>query len=162
MSMISKELNDEINAQIGREFAASLQYNSIAVHFDTQALKKLAGLFYKQAAEENEHAMKFIKYVVEAGGDVIIPTVAAPKAKFAAAEEAIGLALKWEEDVTDQINHLMDIAVAKKDYLGQQFLNWYVNEQLEEVSTMRDLLQIVQRVGEKNLVMMEAYLAHGD
>ncbi len=161
MSMISKELNDEINAQIGREFGATLQYNSIAVHFDTQALKKLAALFYKQAAEETEHAMKFIKYVVDAGGEVVIPTVAAPKAKFATAEEAIGLALKWEEDVTDQINHLMDIAVAKKDYLGQQFLDWYVNEQLEEVSTMRDLLQIVQRVGEKNLVMMEAYLAHG-
>lgn len=162
MNMISKELNDEINAQIGREFGASLQYVSIAVHFERQALRKLAGFFYKQAAEENEHAMKFIKYVVEAGGEVILPAVDAPKAQFASAEEAIGLALKWEEDVTSQINHLMDIAVARKDYLGQQFLNWYVNEQLEEVSTMQNMLQVVQRAGEKNLLMLEAYLAHAE
>ncbi|TLN28586.1 ferritin, partial [bacterium] len=137
MTMISKELWDEINAQIGREFAASLQYVSIATYFDSQALKKLAGFFYKQAAEENEHALKFVKYVVDTGEEVVIPPVAAPKAKFASAEEAIGLALKWEEDVTVQIYHLMDIAVTKKDYLGQQFLAWYVTEQLEEVSTMK-------------------------
>ncbi len=162
MNMIGKELNAEINAQIGREFGAFLQYTSIAVHFDNQALKKLAAFFYKQAADEHDHAMKFIRYVVEAGGEVVIPTIAAPKAKFATAEEALELALNWEEDVTGQINHLMDIAVAGKDYLGQQFLNWYVNEQLEEVSTMRDMLQIVRRVGEKNLIMMEAYLVHGE
>jgi ferritin len=160
MIMISKELCNEINAQIGREFGASLQYVSIATHFDGQALKKLAEFFYKQAAEENEHAMKLVKYVVETGGEVAIPPVEAPRAKFASAEEAIGLALKWEEDVTTQINHLMDVAIAKKDYLGQQFLALFVTEQLEEVSTMQNLLQVVQRAGEKNLLMMEAYLAH--
>lgn len=156
--MISKELNDEINAQIGREFSASLQYVSIATYFDAQALKKLAELFYKQAEEENEHAMKFVKYLVETGGGVVIPTVTAPKATFASAEEAIGLAVKWEEEVTAQINHLMDIAVGKKDYLGQQFLAWFVTEQLEEVSSMQGLLQVVRRAGEKNLMMLESYL----
>jgi ferritin len=160
MMMISQELNNEINAQIGREFAASLQYVSIATYFDGQALKQLAGFFYKQAAEENEHAMKFVKYLVETGGEVVIPAVTAPKPNFASAEEAIGLALKWEEEVTDQVNHLMDIAVAKKDYLGQQFLAWFVTEQLEEVSSMQTMLQVIKRAGEKNLLMMEAYLTH--
>lgn len=160
--MISKDLCDEINAQVGREFAASLQYVSIATYFDGMALKKLAELFYKQSAEENEHAMKLVKYVVDTGGDVVIPPVAAPKAKFATAEEAIALAVKWEEEVTAQINHLMDIAVAKKDYLGQQFLAWFVTEQLEEVSSMQNMLQIVQRAGDKNLLMLEAYLTHAD
>lgn len=162
MMMISKELSDEINAQVGREFAASLQYVSIATYFEGQALRKLAEFFYKQAAEENDHAMKFVKYIVETGAEVVIPPVAAPKAKFASAEEAIGLALKWEEEVTAQINHLMDVAIAKKDYLGQQFLTWFVTEQLEEVSTMQNMLQIVQRAGEKNLLMMEAYLSHAE
>lgn len=160
MNMISKELNDEINAQIGREFGASLQYISIATHFDGQALKKLAAFFYRQAEDEKEHALKFIKYLVDAGGEVVLPLVAAPKSKFSTAEEAIALAASWEDEVTAQINHLMDIAVAKKDYLGQQFLTWYVNEQLEEVSTMRNMLEVVRRAGEKNLLMMEAYLAH--
>ena len=162
MIMISKELCDEINAQIGREFAASLQYVSIATYFDGNALKKLAELFYKQAAEENEHAMKLVKYIVNTGSEVVIPPLAAPKAKFATAEEAIALAVKWEEEVTAQINHLMDIAVAKKDYLGQQFLAWFVTEQLEEVSSMQNMLQIVQRAGDKNLLMLEAYLTHAD
>lgn len=162
MIMISKELCDEINAQVGREFAASLQYVSIATYFDGNALKKLADLFYKQAAEENEHAMKLVKYIVDTGSEVVIPALSAPKAKFASAEEAIALALKWEEEVTAQINHLMDIAVAKKDYLGQQFLAWFVTEQLEEVSTMQNMLSIVQRAGEKNLLMLEAYLTHAD
>jgi ferritin len=162
MIMISKELCDEINAQIGREFAASLQYVSIATYFDGNALKKLAELFYKQAAEENEHAMKMVKYIVDTGSEVVIPPLAAPKAKFASAEEAIGLAVRWEEEVTAQINHLMDIAVAKKDYLGQQFLAWFVTEQLEEVSTMQNMLNIAQRAGEKNLLMLEAYLTHAD
>jgi len=129
--MISKELNDAINAQIGAEFGASLQYVAIATHFDGEGLKKLAGLFYKQAAEENEHAMKFIKYLVDTGGVVRIPAVAAPKATFETAEEAVKLSLDWEMEVTRQINGLYDIARSKNDYAGQNFLNWFVEEQVE-------------------------------
>lgn len=160
--MIGKELNDAINAQIGAEFGASLQYVAIATHFDGEGLKKLAALFYKQAEEEREHAMKFIKYIVETGGEVRIPAVAAPKATFASAEEAVKLSLDWELEVTGQINKLYDIARAKNDYAGQNFLNWFVEEQVEEVNSMDNLLKVVRRVGEKNIVMMEAYLAHGD
>lgn len=158
--LISKELNDAINAQIGREFGASLQYISIATWFDGEALKKLAGLFYKQAEEENEHAMKFVKYLVDTGGSVVIPAVEAPKAAFSTAEEAVKLSLSWEQEVTRQVNHLYDMAVAKKDYAAQNFLDWFVEEQIEEESSMENLLKVIQRVGEKNLVMVEAYLTH--
>jgi ferritin len=160
--MISKELNDAINAQIGAEFGASLQYVAIATYFDGEALKKLAALFYKQAAEENEHAMKFIKYLVDTGGEVRIPAVAAPKATFGSAEEAVKLSLDWELEVTRQINGLYDIAKAMNDYAGQNFLNWFVEEQVEEVNSMDNLLKVVRRVGERNIIMMEAYLSHGD
>ncbi len=160
--IISKELNDAINAQIGREFGASLQYVAIATWFDGEALKKLAELFYKQAEEENEHAMKFVKYLVDTGGSVVIPAVEAPKASFATAEEAVKLSLSWEQEVTRQVNHLYDIAVSKKDYAAQNFLDWFVEEQIEEESSMENLLKIIQRVGEKNLVMVEAYLSHKD
>lgn len=158
--MISKKLNDAINGQIGREFGASLQYVNIATWFDGEALKKLAELFYKQAEEEKEHAMKFVKYLVDTGGSVSIPPVAAPKSTFASAEEAVKLSLEWELEVTKQINELYAIGVAEKDYAAQNFLDWFVEEQIEEVNSMETLLKIVQRVGEKNLIMVEAYLSH--
>jgi bacterioferritin B len=161
MTMISKQLADAINAQVGREFGASLQYICIANYFSAQALDKMAELFYKQADEERDHAMKLNKYVVEAGGDVHLPPVDAPKSTFSSAEEAVALALQWENDVTGQINNLMDIAVSEKDYLGRQFLDWFVNEQLEEVSSMERLLKVVQMAGERNLMMLEAYISHG-
>ena len=104
--------------------------------------------------------MKLVKYVVDAGGQVRIPPVDAPKADFASAEEAIGLALKWELDVTQQINDLMTIAIEEKDYLGQKFLDWFVEEQLEEVNSMDTLLKVAKRAGEKNIIMLESYLSH--
>jgi ferritin len=158
--MISKELNDAINGQIGREFGASLQYVNIATYFDGEGLKKLAEMFYKQAEEEREHAMKFVKYIVDTGGSVSIPPVAAPKSTFASAEEAIKLSLEWENEVTRQVNDLYNIAVSQKDYAAQNFLDWFVEEQIEEVGSMENLLKIAQRVGEKNLIMLEAYLSH--
>jgi ferritin len=160
--LISQELTDAINAQIGRELGASHQYVSIANYFASEALEKLAEFFYKQAEEEREHAMKFNDYVIDTGGLVQIPPVDAPKSTFSSAEEAIGLALNWETEVTAQINHLMDMAVAEKDYLSRQFLDWFVNEQLEEVMTMDRLLRITKRAGERNLLMLEAYFSHGE
>lgn len=158
--LISENLASAINAQVGREFGASFQYMQIASYFDTNALDQTSKLFFAQAEEERDHAMKLLKYVLEAGGSVAIPTVEAPKASFASAEEAVSLALKWENDVTKQINGLMDIAVSEKDYLARQFLDWFVNEQLEEVTKMDKLLRIVRGVGERNLYMLEAYISH--
>jgi len=91
-----------------------------------------------------------------------IPTIPAPKAIFKSVEEAVQLSLDWELEVTRRINGLMDIAVSQKDYLGQDFLRWFVTEQLEEVSTMQNLLQVVKTAGERNLIMLEAYISHQD
>ena len=160
--MISKELAAAIMEQVGHEFQASHQYVNIAAYFESLALKGLAKMFYKQADEEREHAMKFIKYVSEAGGAVALPAVPAPVASFKTVKEAIELSLKWELEVTRRINALMALAIEQKDYLGQDFLRWFVTEQLEEVSTMENLLKVVEAAGEKNLFMLEAYLAHND
>ncbi len=158
--LISKKLNDAINAQIGRELEASHQYLAIAAYFDGRYLKKFGELFFKQAAEEREHAEKFLRYILDAGGEVVIPAVAAPKATFATAEEAVALSLKWEHDVTKYIYELVEIATSEKDYIARQFLDWFVAEQLEEVSSMEQLLGVVQMSGEKNLIMLEAYVSH--
>jgi ferritin len=160
--LISQALADAINAQVGREFGASMQYLQIATYFDQEAYKKLADFFYKQSAEEHEHAMKFIKYLVDTGSNVAIPPIEAPVTRIGSAEEAFKMSLAWEQEVTRQVNHLMDIAVSDKDYLSRQFLDWFVEEQLEEVNSMDTYLRIVQRVGEKNLIMLEAYFSHGE
>ena len=86
--------------------------------------------------------------------------IPAPKATFATAEEAVQAALNWEKDVTRQITALMEIAVKESDYLAQSFLQWFIDEQLEEVVKMERMLGIIKQSGERNLLMVEAYLVH--
>lgn len=161
--MISKKLNDAISAQIGRELGASHQYLSIAAYYEGENLKKLAELFYKQSEEEREHALKFFKYILEAGGHPVIPAIEAPQVEFKSAKETFQAALKWEMDVTKYIYELVEIALAEKDYIARQFLDWFVAEQLEEVSSMEGYLKLIDKIGdERNLIMMEAYFAHND
>lgn len=155
--LIKKELEDLMNAQIGNEMGASLQYINIATYFETEDLPTLAAFFYRQADEERMHAMKFVHYIAEAGGHVSIPSVNGPKTSFASAEEAVKLSLDWELEVTNQINNLMNVAIELKDHIGQDFLRWFVTEQLEEVSTMSTLLRTVQRAG-SNLLWVEDFL----
>ena len=158
--LISRELATAFNQQIGNEFGASMQYVSIAAHFQQRQLTLLAKLFMDQAEEERTHAMKFVKYVLDTKGELQIPAVAAPKATFKSAEDAVAAALEWEQEVTRQIGQLMDIAVKESDYLAQSFLQWFIDEQLEEVVKMDRLLGVVRQSGEKNLLMVEAYLVH--
>ncbi len=158
--LISKELNDAINEQITHEFHAAHQYANIAGYFDGLGLKLLGKMFLKQSEEEHVHGMKFVQYIIDTGGVVAIPAVALPKSAFQNVEEAIQLSLDWELEVTRRINDLMTLSVNQKDYAAQVFLQWFVNEQIEEVSTMDNLLKVVKRAGDRNLIMLEAYIAH--
>ena len=158
--LISQRLAAAINAQIGHEFGAAMQYLSIAAHFECRHLRLLAKLFFAQSDEERDHAHKFIKYLLDTKADLVIPDIPAPTPAFAAAEDAVAAALKWEMDVTGQIAQLMDIAVEDNDYLAQGFLQWFIDEQLEEVAKMDRLLGVIRQSGEKNLLMVEAYLVH--
>ena len=161
--LISQIMNEAINQQIGNEFSASLQYVSIGSHFASETLPELAAHFYRQAEEERDHALRFVHYVVEAGGRVEIPAISMPKADFASVEEAIQISLDQEKTVTGQINELVQLALKEADYITNNFLAWFLTEQLEEVSGMESLLKTVQRAGETNLLFVEDYLArkHG-
>lgn len=156
--LISNKVIDAINEQIGNEFGASLQYVAIAAHFAADALPQLSEHFFAQGEEEKEHAMRFIKYVVDAGGRVVLPAIDAPQASFKTAEAAIKLSLDQEVKVTHQINALVELARSENDYITINFLQWFLTEQLEEVSSMDSLLKIVQR-GADNLLQVEEYLA---
>ena len=158
--LISPKLAKAFNEQIGHEFGASLQYVSIAAHFYQRSLTLLAKLFGDQAEEEKQHAMKFVKYVLDTKGSLRIPSIAAPTPTFASAEAAVEAALNWEHEVTRQIKALMDLAVKENDYLASNFLQWFIDEQLEEVVKMDNLLGVIRQAGERNLIMVEAYLIH--
>jgi ferritin len=155
----SPKMNAAINEQIGREFAASLEYVSIASSFASEGLTELARHFYRQAEEERDHAIRFVKYVVDAGGKVAIPTIPAPKSTFASAEEAVSNSLEWEVTVTKHIHALVDLAIQERDHTTQNFLQWFVAEQVEEVASMETLLSVVRRAGESRLLTVEAILA---
>ena len=159
---ISKAVADLMSAQVGNELGASNQYIQIAAFFDGESLSKLAKFFYDQAEEEREHAMKFVHYLMEVGAPLSIDAIPATKIDIGTAEKAFEMSLAWEKEVTGQINKIMDLAIEEKDYASQAFLQWFVTEQVEEVSTMETMLDVVRKAGEKNLLMVEAYLIHGE
>ena len=156
--LIPDKIVDAINEQIGYEFSASLQYYAIAAHFAAEALPQLSEHFFKQAEEEKGHALRFIKYVVDAGGRAVIPAIQAPQSNFTGAESAVQLSLDQEVKVTHQINALVELARNANDYITINFLQWFLTEQLEEVSSMDSLLKIVQRAGD-DLLKADEYLA---
>lgn len=160
--LISRDLAKAFNQQIGHEFGASLQYVSIAAHFHQRQLKLLAKLFFDQAEEEKQHALKFVRYLLDTKAELHLPSIPAPTPSFPSAEAAVEAALNWEQEVTRQITGLMDLAVKQNDYLAQSFLQWFVDEQLEEVVKMDRVLGVIKQSGERNLLMVEAYLVHVD
>jgi ferritin len=135
----------KLNEQIGNEFAAHQQYVAIAVHYDAETLPQLARFFYRQALEERDHAMMMVQYLIDADAEVVIPGVAAPQSTFGDIVAPVALALEQEQRVTEQINGLAATAREAGDYTSEQFMQWFIKEQVEEVATMSDLLRVVER-----------------
>jgi bacterioferritin B len=150
---------EALNEQVGREFAASQQYVAIAVYYDSETLPQLAGHFYRQAVEERNHAMMIVQYLLDADEQVAIPGVEAPRTDFLGPEAPVELALEQEKQVTAQIVELAKLAREEGDLVGEQFLAWFLEEQREEVSSMSDLLNIVRRAADANILLVEEYLA---
>jgi ferritin len=135
----------QLNEQIGNEFAAHQQYVAIAVHYDAETLPQLARFFYRQALEERDHAMMMVQYLVDADAEVVIPGVAAPQTAFSDIVAPVALALEQEKRVSQQINSLAATARKAGDFTSEQFTQWFIKEQVEEVATMSDLLRVVER-----------------
>jgi ferritin len=150
---------EALNEQIAREFAASQQYVAIAVYYDGETMPQLAAHFYRQAVEERNHAMMIVQYLLDADEDVRIPGVDAPQTSFDDAVAPVALALAQEREVTEQIKALTALAREEQELVGEEFLRWFLKEQLEETSSMADLLRIVERASESNLLLAEDYLA---
>jgi ferritin len=148
---------DRLNEQIGHEFAASQQYLAIAVYYDDETLPRLASFFYKQSLEERNHALMMIQYLLDAGVEAPVPGIDAPQNGFPDVVAPVALALEQERRVSAQINALAGIAREESDYTSEQFMQWFIKEQVEEVASMSDLLKVVQRAKD-NPLLAEEYL----
>jgi ferritin len=136
---------DQLNVQIGNELSAHNQYLACAVYYDALTMPRMAAFFYGQALEERDHAMMMVQYLLDTDVDVTIPGVDAPISRFANVVEPVALALEQEKRVTEQINGLLRIAREEFDFASEQFMQWFIKEQVEEVATMTDLLAVVNR-----------------
>ena len=149
----------KLNEQVAHEFAASQQYVAIAVHYDEETLPQLAAHFYRQAVEERNHAMMMVQYLLDADEPVRVPGLEAPRSDFADAAAPVQLALDQEQAVTEQIGALLKLAREEGDFVAEQFLGWFLQEQREEVASMSELLAVVRRALESNVLLAEEYLA---
>ncbi len=154
----SSEFTLLLREQIRNEFTASQQYVAVAVYFDSHDLPQMAARFYKQASEERAHAMMMIQYLLDNDLDVEIPGVDEVVTKFENVRGPVELALEQENTVTAQITRLARTARDTGDYPGEQFMQWFLKEQVEEVSSMTTLLSIVDRAG-NNLFHLENFVA---
>jgi bacterioferritin B len=154
----SSKFHALLQDQIRHEFNAEHQYIAIAVWFDNADLPVLAKHFYAQALEERNHAMMIVQYFLDRGISVELSGTDAALSRFAQAREPIELALRQEQTVTDQIVELARTARDEGDYLGEQFMQWFLKEQVEEVARMSTLLTVADRAG-TNLFDLENFVS---
>ena len=145
--MLSKNLNEELNKQITYEFFSSHLYLAMAAKFASIDFTGATIWMKNQAEEERLHALKFIDFIIEAGGEVEITGFENPEVK---ADDILGIyeqALKHENFVTERINFLVSLAAEEKNYAAVNFLNWFVNEQVEEEATATGIIKSLRMIG---------------
>lgn len=142
---------------MGREFGAHFQYLAMSAWLEEQGLPELAGFFARQAEEEHTHGTKFFQYIIDTGGPMAMPGVAAPQGEFGSVEVLVSAALAQEEQVTAWISELVHLARDTGDLATETFLQWFVTEQVEEIATMNELLQVVRHAG-NSLLLVEDYI----
>ena len=135
----------KLNEQLGYEFGAHQQYVAIAAYYDALTMPQMAALFYQQALEERDHAMMMVRYLLDADERPVIPALEAPKVDFTDVVGPVAAALAQEKRVTAQINELTRIARENNDFASDQFMQWFIKEQVEEAAKMSDLLAVVTR-----------------
>jgi ferritin len=154
----SERFVDALNAQISREFYAAHQYTAVAAYYSAETYPQLARFFYEQAAEEREHALKMVNYLLDRGEKVDFREVGQPKNDFADWIEPLRLAFEQEQKVTVSISELQGVARETNDFVSEQFIHWFLQEQVEEEAAMSDLIAVAERCRDVPM-LVEEYLA---
>jgi bacterioferritin B len=141
--MISSRLEQLLVEQIGHEFTASQHYLGIAAYFGLQSLDKFADIFYKQSEEEREHALKIVHFLVDVDAAVAFPAIEEAKPDYESPLAAVQWALDNEKQVTKLFHNMAQASLEEKDYTTFQFLQWFIEEQVEEEASMQKLVDLV-------------------
>lgn len=144
--MISKPMQDAINAQINKEFFSSYLYLSMAAYFENTGLPGAAKWMYAQAGEEKEHAMKLFAHLVDRGGQVTLQALAAPETAWAGPMAAFKAVYEHEQFITKSIHDLYEVALKEKDYATQVLLQWFITEQVEEEKNALATIESMNRI----------------
>jgi ferritin len=153
--MLKKKVEDICNRQIEREGYSSNLYLSMASWAETNGYSGVAAWLYTQSNEERLHMLKFIKYVNERGGNAVMPSFNKPPSDFQGVEEMFREVLKHEEFVTESINEIVALTLDEKDFNTNNFLQWFVFEQVEEEASVRTILDKVRLVGSNNMYQFD-------
>ncbi|MFH0983894.1 MAG: ferritin [Planctomycetota bacterium] len=159
MMLISDKMCKKLNKQVTNEFYASHLYLAMACAFNSQGLKVFSKRFFMQTEEERQHALKIAKYILDVHGEVALEGLREPSCDCSSARTMVKAALDHELLVTKQINELVGLAQEENDHATRSFLQWFVDEQVEEVGNMADLLQLMEMAGDEHILQVEVHLA---
>ena len=158
--MISQKMIDAINEQINKELFSEYLYLSMAAYLEGEGLSGFSNFMKVQVKEERFHAMKMFDYVLERGGKVVLDKIAQPQIDFESPLEVFELSYKHEQFISKSINELMDIAIEENDHATKSFLNWYIDEQVEEEASTDNIVSQLRIIGGKGhgMLMMDREL----
>jgi ferritin len=149
--MLKPNVQDALNTQLNAEVASSYLYLSMAAHLESQNFRGMAHWMQTQAREEWKHAMKFFGHIIERGGHVTLKQIDAPKGEWKSVLDVFQDTLKHEQCVTAGIHGIVKLSTAESDYATQNFLQWFVNEQVEEESSAQTIVSRLQMMGDGNV-----------
>lgn len=148
--MISEKMQVALNQQLNEELYSSYLYLSMAAYFEEKNLSGMANWMRLQADEEHQHAMKFYDFIIKVGGKVTLEAIAKPKTQWESASEVFEESLIHERHITQNINELTDLAIQEKDHSTNTFLHWFIDEQVEEESTVEQIVQSFRMIGDSH------------
>jgi len=147
--MISKTMQDALNAQINSEQASAQLYLAMSAHCEGKSFKGFANWLMVQASEETAHAMKLITFLLDRGGKLELKPILAPPTDFGGIIQVFEQTLAHEKGITSKINALFELARNEKDYASEITLQWYVTEQVEEEANVGQIVEHLRAVGDQ-------------
>ena len=153
--MINKRVEEAFNIQINAELYSAYLYLSMAAYFEAQNLPGFANWMRVQFQEEQFHAFRMFDFVNERGGRVILTKIDGPKVEWENVVDVYEEVLAHEQHVTSLINNIMDIAIDERDHATKSFLNWFIDEQVEEESAAEAIISELKLIdGKGNGILM--------
>jgi len=153
--MLTKSLQKNLNEQVAKEAYSSVLYLAMASWAEVNGLQGVAQWLYVQSDEERIHMLKFIKYINERGGVAIVPELKKPPVEYKTVKDLFIMVLKHEEYISRSINEIVGICVEEKDFTTNSWIQFFVNEQIEEEASAKTILDKLHLVGENNMYLFD-------